>query len=287
MCSALINVQNEDGYFGGIISLKDNDFLYPIKTTAFCVVAISRCLGYNSEYIQKAVYWLKSLQLNDGSWEYRKNYFIDRIENSNNMDVSSVYFGETKYALMALFAAGEGPKIPLETFEWENILQNQKQKTIKPYFIHTSPIYGNQMHKKEIHDKVREMLKGAQKEIRICSLYIDFLYEDIINIAAENQELNIKILCRPGKDIGGLRERICKNVIDLLKIASKGNLRTNPVFHSRMIIIDDKELMVSSSDLTRDQLFDEFNAGIYTNEKDSIQKAVNYFDNIWINSSKN
>ena len=48
-----------------------------------------------------------------------------------------------------------------------------------------------------------------------------------------------------------------------------------------MIIVDNKELMVSSADLTRDQLFDEFNAGLSTKDQQAINKAIQYFDNLW------
>jgi hypothetical protein len=53
-----------------------------------------------------------------------------------------------------------------------------------------------------------------------------------------------------------------------------------------MIIIDEDELIISSADLTRDQLFDEFNAGMYTRDKESINKAITFFENLWEQSDE-
>jgi hypothetical protein len=48
-----------------------------------------------------------------------------------------------------------------------------------------------------------------------------------------------------------------------------------------MIIVDDKEALISSADLTRDQLIDEFNAGIWVRDKETVKRATEFFDNIW------
>lgn len=78
-----------------------------------------------------------------------------------------------------------------------------------------------------------------------------------------------------------MRERIAKNVVDLLNIAVKGNVVQSNVIHSRIVIIDDAEVLVSSADLTRDQLFDEFNAGVWTADKETVKKAIEFFENLF------
>jgi hypothetical protein len=67
-------------------------------------------------------------------------------------------------------------------------------------------------------------------------------------------------------------------------IGEKVNECLNNAKHTIRIIsmiIDDQELIISSADLTRDGLYDEFNAGIYTNDEDTIKSSIEYFDNIW------
>ena len=48
-----------------------------------------------------------------------------------------------------------------------------------------------------------------------------------------------------------------------------------------MILTDSKKLLVSSADLTHAQLYHEFNAGLYTEELDSISDAKIFFQNIF------
>ncbi|MCK5109470.1 MAG: hypothetical protein KAR25_07240, partial [Methanosarcinales archaeon] len=108
----------------------------------------------------------------------------------------------------------------------------------------------------------------------------------IVDLAKNNQDISIKLITRPSRDIQGTRGRIARNVLDLLKIATNGNLRTNEILHARMIIVDDKEALISSADLTRDQLIDEFNAGIWVRDEETVKRATEFFDNIWDESKK-
>ena len=216
--------------------------------------------------MQEAVNWLKQQQQNDdGSW--------------GRPDI-------TAHALLALMSAGDGPKISLAEMEWKETLMDQKIERTKPHFVHTSPIFDQRMHVKEIYAKVRDMLNSAEAEIKILSPYMDVMYEDIVDLAKNNQDISIKLITRPSRDIQGTRGRIARNVLDLLKIATNGNLRTNEILHARMIIVDDKEALISSADLTRDQLIDEFNAGIWVRDKETVKRATEFFDNIWEDSEK-
>ena len=130
-------------------------------------------------------------------------------------------------------------------------------------------------------------MNSAETEIKILSLYIDMMYDDIINLAENNPDLSIKIITRPSKDNNkGMRVKIGKNALDLLKIATRGDLKTNEILHARMIIADDKEALISSADLTRDQLMDEFNSGIWVRDRETVKRATEFFDNIWEESEK-
>ena len=249
--------QNEDGYWGRFLnssfSKKES-----IENTSYAVWAISRVNGVKDPAAQKGLKWLAEKQKEDGSWD-----------------------GYTATALLALLAMGEGPKVPIELVEYHFMKQKQSIKKQKPIFVHTSPLYKGTLHVKEIYNKVSQMLHKAKKTIRIISPFIDMFYEELINLKQEKPDLVIKIITRPKKEIGGMRERIAKNVIDLLNIATKGYVVQSELAHSRMIVIDEEEVLVSSADLTRDQLFDEFNAGIWTSDQETVKKAVEFFENLF------
>ena len=257
----LFSYKSEDG---GFIQFRTSKTSH-IFSTSLAIQAISRIRDYRDSCVQEATNWLKQQQNDDGSW--------------GHPDMTAI-------ALLALIAAGDGPKIPLAEVEWRETLINQKIEQTKPHFVHTSPIFDQRMHVKDIYVKIREMLNSAETEIKILSLYIGMMYEDIVNLAENNPNLSIKLITRPSKDIKGTRERIARNVLDLLKMATKGDLKTNEILHARMIIVDDKEALISSADLTRDQLIDEFNAGIWVRDEETIKRARAFFDNIWEESGK-
>ena len=58
-------------------------------------------------------------------------------------------------------------------------------------------------------------------------------------------------------------------------------MRTNPIVHTRLIIVDEKEIIVSSADMSRAQFFDEYNAGIWTKNPEVVRNAVDFFNNVW------
>ncbi len=226
--------------------------------TCYGITALSRMSGF-SEQCEKAGSYIRISQESNGSWENTKN---------------------TALAILALNSIGEGVKIPTASIQWNNLLSQQRHQKSLPVFLHTSPLFEKSIHVKQIHDKTLEMLDNASQTIRISSLYVDMLYENIIDVIQENN-IEVKIIVRPRKDIQGIREKISKSVLDILSISTRGKVRTNPIVHARMLIVDDKEVLISTSDLTRDQLFDEYNAGIWTRNPTIVENAIKFFDNVW------
>jgi len=269
----LLGYKNEDGGFMNPPTTSNSD----ICSTSWAIQAISRIRGSHNSSVQEATNWLKQQQNDDGSWTHPiMHWTID-----NKESYSFLNYATTADALLALMSAGEGPKISLDEVEWKETLINQKIEQTKPHFVHTSPIFDQRMHVKDIYVKIGEMLNSAETEIKILSPFVDVMYEDIVNLAENNPKLSIKLITRPSGDITGMRGRIGINALELLKIATRGNLRTNKILHARMIIVDDKEALISSADLTRDQLIDEFNAGIWVRDKETVKRATEFFDNIW------
>lgn len=257
----LKKAQHDDGKWGFPSETKDELSYLDIEDTVYALWAISRVDGIEDTVAQNGLRWLKTKQQENGSWENRES--------------------STSLALIGLLVMGEGPKIPSELVDSKILRLQQDIERYSPLFCHTSPLYQKDLHVKSLYDKISIMLHEAKNEIRIASPFIDIFYEELINLKRENQNLRIKIITRPKKEVEGTRERIAKNVIDLLNIASEGNVVQSELVHARMVIIDDQEVLVSSADLTRDQLFDEFNAGIWTSEKGTVREAIDFFENLF------
>jgi len=256
--ASLKAIPKEDGSWGA--PERREPRLRDIRETSLALWAISRVCGATELSARKGLEWLKQKQRENGSW-YDSPQF-------------------TAWGLIGLLAMGEGPKVPQEFVDNKLMKIEQEFSKDRPVFVHTSPLYKDSLHVKEIYDKIWLMLHNAQNEVRIASPFIDMLYEEIINIIREKPDLSIRIITRPKKEVSGMRERIAKNVIDILRTATKGNIVQSELVHSRMVIIDEKEVLISSADLTRDQLFDEFNAGIWTSHKPTVKRAIDFFENL-------
>ena len=256
----LYTIQEQIDFLKNLQS-KDGSWFDSIKETSYDIWAISRVNGVQDPTAQKGLKWLKEKQLKNGSWNNRLT--------------------ETTHALLGLLVMGEGPKESIELVNFQFNLLNQKLKDQKAILIHTSPLYKGISHINEIYKKISQMFANAQKEIRITTPYIDMFYDEIINLIKRNPNLIVKIIVRPFKDIKGERKRIAKNAIEQLKITTRGNLLQSELVHSRLIIIDDNEVLVSSADLTRAQLFDEYNVGIWTSDKEIVKKAIDFFNNLF------
>lgn len=272
--------QNEDGSWG------EGDWI-KYRYTYFAIRIICRVNGNNDEHLRKGIDFILKNQQSDGSWGHfvKKNHADARInlhiKNISQQDIHLPDKDDTSFALMSLLITLPPFSTSAEEYKFKEMLFEQEMNLQRPYFIHTSPIYNEKIHVKGIYDKIREILNNTNSTVRIISPYIDMLYEDVIDLKNKNPSLDIRIVTRPKKDINGMRARIAKNVLDLLDTATFGNLKTLEVIHSILIIIDDQELIISSADLTREGLYDEFNAGIYTKDAETIRNCINYFDNIW------
>ena len=238
--------QKREGYWGEIHQREDG--------TSLLIEALSRVFGQNDECVIKAVEWIKRIQKEHWYW--------------------------SADACLALISAGEGPKVSLEYVEWMDRLREQELRYIKTYFVHTSPKYFEEYHVEDVQKIIKRMLHSAKSEIRILSPYIEILHDVLIKLITEKTKLSIKMITRPKDDKG-----VNRKVIDQLNKYTGGNCKSNWKIHSRMVIVDKHEVLISSSDLDRNGLIDQYNAGIWTRDQETVTEAIEFFENIW-NESK-
>ena len=251
--------QGVEGYWGEVDVCSDGTTILPIEETSLAIEALVRVFGQNDECVIKAVEWIKRNQKENGSWGYLK---------------------VTTYACLALISAGDGPKASLEDVEWRDMLRRQELKYIKPCFVQTSPKYFEEYHVEDIQKIIRRMFHSAKSEIRILSPYIEIMHDELIKLMTEKPKLSFKMITRPKEDRG-----VNKKVIDQLNKYTKGNCKANWKIHSRMIIIDKNEVLISSSDLDRNGLIDQYNAGLWTKDEETVEDAIKFFENIWNESN--
>ena len=267
----LSDEQSHEGYFGQVVSdpsEPDLPRILPIEATGLSMKALARVGGYTDE-IETAKEWLKSEQKTNGSWIQN--------EHAHHRSIRQPLIS-TSYALLGLNTTTEGPKVSQSVRDWKIELERQRRKRDKPKFVQTFPSSDLDERKVEIRDRADAMIMSAEDQLRISALMIDMLHEKIIDKI--NQGVNVYILTRMGHDRGE-RKKLKKAVLKELVKETEGNVRSDRLLHSRFLVSDDRELLLSTADLTRDQLHDQFNSGIYTEDKGAIKDAIDYFEAVW------
>jgi hypothetical protein len=252
--------QKDAGYWGEIRHWKKGTISLPIVETSVITEALSKVFGQKDESVIKAVEWLKKHRKEDGRW--------------GSVD-------DTAYACLALMSVGEGPKVPLDEIEWNERLTKQALERIKPTFVQTSPNLGVT----EIKKQIQRMLNNANERIWICSRFITEFWTDIITLKREKPHLDVRIVTHPitGQNRAryeGDGKKFVVPAFDALQRLLEKNFKTQPLLHARLYIIDN-EALISSADITAEQLEKEFNAGIWTRDKATVEAAVKFFENIW------
>jgi hypothetical protein len=235
-----------------------------LRGIAYAVYALALMLEHNDPLMSKCrEYLIESLKI----WKYGTNKNARRF---------------LPTILLALIALGEGPKISKFLHDREIRGLSRAITQITPLFLQTAP----NLNKHTLFSKISFMIQNAQTEVLILAPFIDMLYEVIVNKILDSQSsFSVKLITRPRKDISGSKSRIASSALDILNEQTKGTLRVTELIHARMIITDSNQMIVSSADLTRDQLYDEYNAGIFTQDKEAIKLALDFFSNLY-NSSR-
>ena len=256
LCDNLKELQNEEGSWGDV----SNSTIHKIILSSAILNAISKVFDKSDSSVKKCIDWLKKIQESNGSWE-------------NRLDI-------TACAILALIYAGEGPKISLEEYENEIMLNQQIVHRAQSHFVSTLPP------ETQIKDKLKEMLNKASSRVLICSRFITEFWADIVKLKNDKPTIDLRILTVPkseGKQYKGSGKKFIEPAFDGLQRTLEGNFRTNALLHSRLYIIDD-EVLISSADITPEQLEKEYNAGVWTKDENALKKATEFFEQIWEDS---
>lgn len=160
-------------------------------------------------------------------------------------------------------------------------------------FVNTMPGTENKG-KTNIVTKIEEILKDAKEEVLITSpwiYYVDWFTSNIKQLT--DKGIKVRIVTWPGfqrKKIGARWE-----IVDIrrqsfalerfLNMFPKDTVKLNENIHSKLFIVDRKLVMASSANITQTGFWENFEAGMWLEDKDMAKSAVEYFDTLW-NSEK-
>jgi hypothetical protein len=147
----------------------------------------------------------------------------------------------------------------------------------KPIIYTTLSVTDNSLSK-----KIKDLIRESKINLKIISPFTDlYLIEEISGVIEKGVEVS---LIMRGND--RLNTHDTKTAFPHLQKLLKKNLKINERIHARIIIKDDREALIMSSDLTQDGMQNLINCGILITDTSVIADLLIFFNNIW-NASKN
>jgi len=134
-----------------------------------------------------------------------------------------------------------------------------------------------------IEETIQNMILTAKKELKILCPHVDMFF---VKPLLEQHDKGIKIymITRGVSERTNSREN--KQALKYIQEKLKTDHQVNPHIHSRIIIKDEIEALVSSADLTETSLKSHYNAGIILSDPTLVQKLLSYFNQAFRDSNK-
>lgn len=130
--------------------------------------------------------------------------------------------------------------------------------------------------------KIRNMIQGSQFSLKIISPHTDLHLIDEISAAIE-RGVKVSLIIRNDDQHNS---QATKQAYPHLQELLKNNLKSHERLHARLLIKDDSEAIITSSDLEQNSMQNLLNCGIYVSNPDLIVELNGFFQEVW-NSSKN
>jgi hypothetical protein len=147
--------------------------------------------------------------------------------------------------------------------------------------------------------KIHEMISRAKNHIYIVYPWITLGEEFIIpfeNALSVNEDIEMYLITKLEKEDVFRNLHHLEDVEKWIKIfGSNMSIKYNNNIHAKMIIVDDKEMIVGSSNLTGSGLGSsreyegkpQIEANIYTNDPNALEEGLKFFLRLWSNQTSN
>ena len=202
-------------------------------------------------------------------------------EHSRGKDLWDLgYHGEVGVTFLA---AGCGPTTSTFHADWRAELREQRQRRRLPKFVSTQPATAVEDRRTEIKQLIEHMIEDTQESLYISTRGVGMLHHDLLDLLDRIPDLDFRIVTNRKRATGD-RKRFKRAAMDELAKRTGTGVRQNELLHARMVVSDEQRLLVSNADLTRDQLHDSFNAGIYTEHPKTVNSATEMFTSMWESS---
>jgi len=191
-------------------------------------------------------------------------------------------FLEDKIRSKFLIPAEVNHFIESKSKELEEAIERERKKlTLDEGFLYTQP-----NRPLGLLLKIPELLSRSDNNIKIANPYLTndsfSFFQNVKN------HVLIRLLVAPDERISDKikKRQLTVEGIEAITNEKKIEIKISKKLHSRFIIIDDKYILFLSTDLQMRSLQDRYQYCFWTNNKDIIQQANEYFESIWKGSKE-
>lgn len=164
-----------------------------------------------------------------------------------------------------------GAKVPFKVTiveSWEN-----DKKIIK--ILPGIPITNNQLSK-----RIKQLISESKTSLKIISPHTDLhLFDDISE--AVKRGVNVELIIR---NLDQQNTAPTQQAFPYLQKILGKNLKSNTKIHTRLIIKDNSEAIIMSSDIDQNSMQNLINCGIEISDSTPISELNNFFKEIWLAS---
>jgi hypothetical protein len=120
-----------------------------------------------------------------------------------------------------------------------------------------------------------ELVSNSKESIKITSPFVkENICDEMLSVKQSNVKLELITSFKLGNIYSGALDIAAIEKI----INDKGIVKNYSKLHSKIYLFDDKEVIISSGNLTNGGLVNNYEYGIYSNEKKIVSKVLNDFN---------
>jgi cardiolipin synthase len=142
----------------------------------------------------------------------------------------------------------------------------------------------------EIVARMKEMFKNAKEEVLITSphiYYTDWLTAELKPLI--DRGVSVRIITWPSferRQFKSLEEvyEDKKQYFTLkrfLEMFPKGTVKLNDNIHAKLVIVDRREVFLTTANLTQTGLFENYEVGFWAENEELAKQAVEFFNRVW------
>ncbi|AKG91179.1 PLD-like domain [Geoglobus ahangari] len=216
----------------------------------------------------------KSLNRIDGlEWDY--------VNPPNQIHVYVSFTEVPNFYLFNIIGAG----LTIVAFSALFVYTLRLEKRLKKHEVVKNPPWSG-----DLLAKMKEMIQRAEKEILITSphiYYTDWLTAELQPLMSRG--IKFRIITWPSyrRDVYRSVEEVQEDkkqyftLKRFLEMFPPGSVRLNDNIHAKMLIIDEREVLITTANLSQTGLYENYEVGVYADNPDLAKRAKEFFELVW------